>query len=93
MRAIVCHDFSSPLRLDDVVVPLAGPGRVRVEVEACGVNFVDGLITTGRYQIKPELPHIPGFEVAGVVSELGSGVQGISLGDRVFATSGLGGGG
>jgi NADPH:quinone reductase-like Zn-dependent oxidoreductase len=45
MRAIVCHDFPAPLRLDEVPAPSVGPGEVAVQVEACGVNFVDGLTT------------------------------------------------
>jgi NADPH2:quinone reductase len=93
MRAIVCHDFPAPLRLNEVPAPSVGPGEVAVQVEACGVNFVDGLITTGRYQIKPALTHIPGFDVAGVIGEVGQGVDGVAVGDRVFATSGLAGGG
>lgn len=93
MRAIVCHDFSAPLRLEEIEAPTPGPGEIAVRVEACGVNFVDGLIVTGKYQIKPALPHTPGFEVAGVVDVLGPGAEGFAPGDRVFATSGLGGGG
>ncbi len=39
-----------------------------IDVKAAGVNFVDGLICQGRYQIKPPTPFVPGSEVAGVVA-------------------------
>ena len=60
-------------------------------VEAAGVNFVDGLFIAGQYQIKPPLPFTPGNEIAGRVSALGDGVEGVVLGQRVMATTGLGG--
>lgn len=58
---------------------------------ACGVNFVDALFVQGEYQIKPPLPFIPGSELAGVVSEVGSAVTTVSVGDVVSANVGLGG--
>lgn len=93
MRAIVCHHFEQPLALHEVAPPLLSSGQVRVKVEACGVNFVDALIVSGRYQVKPSLPHVPGFEVAGTISELADDVSEFAVGDRVVATSGLTGGG
>ncbi len=70
--------------------PLAA-GQVRLAVSAAGVNFVDGLFVEGRYQIKPPVPFVPGGEVVGRVSELGEGVTGLEVGERVFANLGLGG--
>jgi len=93
VRAILCHDFTEPLQVRDVGEPALGSEQVRVEVQACGVNFVDGLIVSGRYQLKPNLPHIPGFEVAGTVIEVGEKTGTWSVGDRVMATCGLRGGG
>ena len=60
-------------------------------VEAAGVNFVDGLFVAGQYQIKPSLPFVPGSEVAGHVVAVGPDVQGVTVGDRVLASVGLGG--
>ena len=62
MRKLVTTAFGS---LDDLVVVEApdlvpAPGQVVVDVEAAGVNFVDGLIVQGRYQFTPPLPHTPG---------------------------------
>jgi NADPH2:quinone reductase len=64
---------------------------VVVAVEAAGVNFVDGLFIAGQYQIKPPLPFTPGSEVAGHVSAVGDEVVDIKIGQRVMATTGLGG--
>lgn len=71
-------------------VPL-GPGQVRLAVSASGVNFVDGLFVQGLYQIKPPTPFVPGGEVVGRVTELGDDVDGLAVGDRMFANVGLGG--
>lgn len=60
-------------------------------VRAAGVNFVDGLIAQGKYQIKPPLPFTPGGEVAGDVVAVGEGVTGIDVGGRVLAMSWTGG--
>ncbi|MGE5211632.1 MAG: NADPH:quinone oxidoreductase family protein [Acidobacteriota bacterium] len=66
-------------------------GQVRLAVSAAGVNFVDGLLVEGRYQIKPPLPFVPGGEIVGRVTELGDGVDDIAVGDRMFASIGFGG--
>ena len=60
------------------------------------MNFVDGLIVQGRYQIKPPVPFVPGMEVVGRVGELASDVSSLDgapsqVGDRVFANVGFGG--
>jgi len=62
-----------------------------VNVEAAGVNFPDGLLVQGLYQMKPPFPFIPGNEVAGSVSEVGEGVSHVAVGQRVIALSNLGG--
>jgi NADPH2:quinone reductase len=83
VRAIVCGEFGAPAKLgvSEVPDPVAGDGRVVIEVEAAGVNFVDGLIVQGTYQIKPPLPFTPGSEVAGRLPD----------GRRVLAFCGFGG--
>lgn len=93
MRAVVCNEFGP---LDTLVVeerpaPEAGDGMVVIDVAAAGVNFVDGLICQGRYQLKPPTPFIPGSEVAGTIAALGPGVTGWTVGDRVLVFCGLGG--
>jgi NADPH2:quinone reductase len=93
MRAVVCTELGPPslLRLEERPDPVPGPGQVVVVVEAAGVNFVDGLFVAGQYQIKPPLPFTPGGEVAGHISAMGDGVEGLMVGQRVMATTGLGG--
>ncbi|MFN2376852.1 MAG: NADPH:quinone oxidoreductase family protein [Candidatus Binatia bacterium] len=93
MRAVVCKEFGPPesLVVENLPSPRPGAGQVAVRVEACGVNFPDTLIIENKYQFKPPLPFSPGGEVAGVVSEIGEGVTGWKVGDRVIAMCGWGG--
>jgi NADPH2:quinone reductase len=62
-----------------------------VHIWASGLNYVDALFVQGKYQIRPQLPFIPGSEIAGEITEIGEQVQGFNVGDRVFASIGLGG--
>lgn len=92
MRAVVCPELGP---LEHVVVeqrepPLPGPGHVVVDVRAAGVNYVDGLICQGRYQMRPPTPYVPGGEIAGVVQAVGDGVTDVQVGDRVMAMCGFG---
>ncbi|MFT5674865.1 MAG: NADPH2:quinone reductase [Paraglaciecola sp.] len=93
MKAIVCNEFGpvEALKYQDVPDPEATKGHVVVDVKACGVNFPDGLLVQGLYQIKPERPFIPGNEVAGVISEVGEGVKYLKVGMRVIALCMTGG--
>jgi NADPH2:quinone reductase len=93
MRRLVCREFADPdqLVVEDVPPLEARDGAVVVDVEAAGVNYVDGLLVQGRYQIKPPLPFTPGTEVAGTIRAVGDGVEGWAVGDRVLATTNAGG--
>src|SRR5688572_30242806 len=93
MKTLLCKEFGPPesLVLEDVADPVAGDGQVVVDVHACAVNFPDVLIIQNLYQFKPALPFAPGAEVAGVVREVGPGVEGVAVGDRVIAVPGWGG--
>jgi NADPH2:quinone reductase len=77
--------------LAEVPVPAPGPGEVRLRVRACGLNFADTLLVTGRYQEAPALPFAPGMEVCGVVEAVGAGAEGLGIGRRVAAYPGHGG--
>jgi NADPH2:quinone reductase len=92
MRAIVVDRWQEPKELVARELPNPTPraGEVVLEVEAAGCNFFDILLVQGKYQMKPAFPFVPGAEVAGVVRELGPGVQGVKLGARVFAGLALG---
>jgi len=92
MRTIVCPELGSleHLIIEEREPPVAGEGQVVVQVRAAGVNYVDGLMCQGRYQIKPATPFVPGSELAGEVVSIGTGVAGVAPGDRVVVFSGLG---
>jgi NADPH2:quinone reductase len=93
MRAVLCKQYGPPssLVVEEVASPEAGPNQVVVSVHACGVNFPDTLIIEGAYQFKPPLPFSPGGEVAGIVKQVGAGVTGWQVGDRVIAATTWGG--
>jgi len=87
MRAWRLHELGAPadvLRLEDgVEVPQPGPGQVRLEVAATGLNFFEDLLCRGRYQEKPPLPLIPGAELCGRVAAVGEGVD-VPVGARMI---------
>ncbi len=71
--------------------PEAEAGKVRIRVEAAGVNFADVLARIGLYPDAPKPPCVLGYEVAGEVDQVGAGVEGIRIGDRVLALTRFGG--
>ncbi|WP_343732447.1 NADPH:quinone oxidoreductase family protein [Duganella sp.] len=87
MKAVVCETWGAPdtLTVQDLPDPRPGPGQVVIDVRAAGVNFPDVLIVQGKYQFKPELPFVPGSEVAGVIQSTGSDVTTFQPGDQVIA--------
>jgi NADPH2:quinone reductase len=93
MRAVLVEEFGGPevLRYTEVERPEPGEGEVLIEVRAIGVNYADTMRRRDRYLVRQELPFIPGYEVAGVVSEVGPGVREAGVGDRVVALVGTGG--
>ncbi|MDR7273274.1 NADP-dependent oxidoreductase [Catenuloplanes atrovinosus] len=79
---------SSVLRVDDdVPEPHAGPGRIRIAVEAAGVNAWDWKVRSGAAGIAVTRPRIPGGDAAGVVDEVGDGVTGVAVGDAVLGVT------
>lgn len=91
MKAVMCRQLGGTLTVEEVADPLPAAGEIAIRVEACGVNFADTLIVQGRYQVRPELPFIPGMEVAGRVAAVGPGVEGHAVGDAVIGLVGTGG--
>lgn len=93
MKAVVCRALDGPdgLRVEDHPDQAPGPGQVRITVRACGVNFPDLLMVEGQYQFRPDLPFIPGMEVAGVVADAAPDVTGFHAGDQVMAQMQTGG--
>lgn len=84
-RAVVARAFggSDSFTLEPFDPEPPGPHEVRIAVAVAGISFVDVPIASGGYQIKPQLPMIPGSEFAGVVEAVGAGVDQLSQGDRV----------
>lgn len=68
-----------------------GPGEVAIDVKYSGVNFADVQMRLGFYPDAPKKPFVPGYEVSGVVADLGAGVTGIKRGDEVVAGTYFGG--
>lgn len=93
MKAVLCKAYGLPEQLvvEEVPSPQAGKGQAVITVQACGINFPDVLIIQGKYQFKPEMPFSPGGEVAGIVKQIGEGVQHFREGDKVIAFTGWGG--
>lgn len=93
MKALVCNIYGGADTLTLCSVPQAalGPGDVRIEIHAAGMNFADVMAVGGFHQNTPTAPFVPGFEVAGVVAEVGTDAGDHKPGDRVFAAFGHGG--
>lgn len=92
MKAIVARDFAPLENLEyaEWPEPEATGSTVVIQAEAIGVNYPDGLLVQGLYQMKPPLPFVPGMEVAGTVIAVGPDVTSVKPGDRVAALSSLG---
>jgi NADPH2:quinone reductase len=86
MKALLSRSPGGPetLVLEEISDPIPGPGEVRVNVRAVGVNFPDLLIIQDLYQIKPPRPFAPGGELSGVVDVVGPDVTKLRAGDRVL---------
>ena len=93
MKAIVCKSYGPPenLVLEDIDDPVASGNEAIVKVYSASLNFPDGLQIQGKYQFQPPMPFTPGSEVGGIITSVGAGLQGFSVGDRVMATPGIGG--
>lgn len=84
MRAWRVAEFGAPeaMTLDAVERPEPGPGQALVKVRYAALNFFDGLMIRGKYQVKPERPFTPGCEISGEVVAVGPGAA-VAVGARV----------
>jgi NADPH2:quinone reductase len=91
MKAVFCETLGGPddLVVRDVESPLPREGQVKIALRARGVSFTDVLMIAGQYQVKPDLPFIPGGEASGEIIELGPKVKGLKVGDRVLSGGGF----
>jgi NADPH:quinone reductase-like Zn-dependent oxidoreductase len=93
MRAVVITKHGGPdvLKVQEQPDPELGPGEVRIDVAAAGINFADVMARMGLYPDAPKTPCVVGYEVAGTILELGDGVTGLNHGERVLAGTKFGG--
>lgn len=82
-RVTTLGEPAEALTLTTVPTPRPSAGEVLVRVGAVAANFPDVLLARGEYQVKPELPFTPGVECSATVAELGEGVTGLSVGERI----------
>jgi len=93
MRQLVITRYGDPdvFEVRESPEPTPGEGEVRIRVRAAGINFADVLARLGFYPDAPKPPMVVGYEVAGVVDEVGAGVTTVHTGDRVVALTRFGG--
>jgi NADPH:quinone reductase-like Zn-dependent oxidoreductase len=93
VKRVVVDQYGGPevLRVVNDDDPRAGPGEVRVRVLAAGVSFTDAQLRAGAYLGVPKPPFTPGYELVGVVEEVGPGCSRLREGDRVGSLTGWGG--
>ncbi|WP_328730275.1 NADP-dependent oxidoreductase [Streptomyces jietaisiensis] len=93
MRAARYHEYGGVemLVVEQAPDPHPGPGEIRIRVAAASVNPVDWMVRSGavREVLPVDLPAVPGRDAAGVVDEIGEGVRGVGVGDRVFGLGGV----
>jgi NADPH2:quinone reductase len=75
----------------ELPTPVPQAGQVLIRIEAASLNFPDLLIVQNKYQMKPDLPFVPGSEYAGVIEAVGEGVTHLKVGQSVACLSGTGG--
>ncbi len=83
-QAAVCRSFGGPLQIEDVVIRAPGPGEVGVRIMACAICHSDVAFMDGAWG--GPLPAVYGHEAAGVVADVGSGADGLAVGDHVVVT-------
>jgi synaptic vesicle membrane protein VAT-1 len=93
MRQVWITKAGAPavLQVKEAADPQAQRGEVRIRVRASGINFADLMARVGLYPDAPKLPCVVGYEVSGVVDQIGEGVAGFELGERVMALCRFGG--
>jgi NADPH:quinone reductase-like Zn-dependent oxidoreductase len=93
MKTVVITKHGGPgvLQVQEQDDPTLAPGEVRIDVAAAGINFADVMARMGLYADAPKTPCVVGYEVAGTITEVGEGVQGLSHGQRVLAGTKFGG--
>ena len=87
MKALQVTTLGEPidsLTLVDTLEPVPGPGQVAIRILAAAGNFPDVLMCRGQYQVRPDLPFVPGVEGCGMVTGVGEGVDPTLIGQRII---------
>ncbi|HTY32639.1 alcohol dehydrogenase catalytic domain-containing protein, partial [Mycobacterium sp.] len=90
MRSVVADKLGEPsevLAVQTRPIPEPGPGQVRIRVTAVPVHASDLHTIRGRYGFTPDFPAVPGIESVGVIDEIGSGTDGLTVGQRVITVA------
>src|SRR5271168_177928 len=84
-RVVRFHQTGGPevLQLETVEIPEPGPGEIRLQVKALGLNRAESMFRSGQYLEEPKLPAGLGYEAAGEIESIGEGVEGFAIGDAV----------
>ncbi|MCS3504182.1 NADPH2:quinone reductase [Bradyrhizobium japonicum] len=93
MKAVLCNSFTGPadLRFGEIATPRPAGDEILIEVHAASVSFMDQLLVSGLYQMRPPTPFVPGTEASGVVVAVGDNVTTFAPGDRVACSAWTGG--
>lgn len=93
MRAVLCSAFTGPedLRIGEIEAPKPAADEILIEVHAASISFMDQLLVSGLYQMRPKTPFVPGTEAAGIVVAVGDKVTRFKPGDRVACSNWTGG--
>jgi NADPH:quinone reductase len=93
MKAVLCDAFTGPedLRIGELEEPKPAGDEILIDVHAASVSFMDHLLVSGRYQMRPSTPFVPGTEAAGIVIAIGGKVTRFQRGDRVACGGWTGG--
>jgi NADPH:quinone reductase len=92
LRAVLCNAFEGikALAVGEAPEPQPQPDEILIDVHAASVSYMDYLMISGGYQMRPALPYVPGADAAGVIVAVGEHVEGFRAGDRVVCESWFG---
>jgi len=94
MKAVVLSqkgNAQKALQIQEAPTPTAGKDQIKIKVEAFGLNYADVMARLGLYVAAPKMPCVVGYEVVGLIDEVGEGVDAALIGKRVVAFTRFGG--